>query len=43
MQVEIKAPMITIEAQGPLQIKGNPVQIDGQSAVTISGGLINLG
>lgn len=43
MQVTVKAPMITIEAQGPLQLKGNPVQIDGQSAVTISGGMINLG
>jgi uncharacterized protein involved in type VI secretion and phage assembly len=43
MQVTVKAPMITVQAQGPLQLKGNPVQIDGQSAVTISGGMINLG
>jgi len=43
MQVEISAPQIKISAQGPLQIQGNPVQIDGGSAVMISGGMINLG
>jgi phage protein D/phage baseplate assembly protein gpV len=43
MQVEISAPQIKISAQGPLQLQGNPVQIDGGSAVTISGGMINLG
>jgi uncharacterized protein involved in type VI secretion and phage assembly len=43
LQVTIKAPQISIQAQGPLQIQGNPVQIDGGSAVTISGGMINLG
>jgi uncharacterized protein involved in type VI secretion and phage assembly len=43
MQVQIKAPQISIQAQGPLQLQGNPVQIDGGSAVTISGGIINLG
>jgi uncharacterized protein involved in type VI secretion and phage assembly len=43
MQIEISAPQIKISAQGPLQIQGNPVQIDGGSAVTISGGMINLG
>jgi uncharacterized protein involved in type VI secretion and phage assembly len=43
MQVEISAPQIKISAQGPLQIQGNPVQIDGGSAVTISGGMINIG
>jgi uncharacterized protein involved in type VI secretion and phage assembly len=43
MQVTIKAPQIQIQAQGPLQLQGNPVQIDGGSAVTVSGGVINLG
>lgn len=43
MQIEISAPQIKISATGPLQLQGNPVQIDGGSAVTISGGMINLG
>jgi hypothetical protein len=43
MQIEISAPQIKISSQGPLQLQGNPVQIDGGSAVTISGGMINLG
>lgn len=43
MKVTIKAPQISIEATGPLQLKGNPVQIDGGAAVTISGGVVNLG
>jgi uncharacterized protein involved in type VI secretion and phage assembly len=43
MQLEIKAPMVTIHSDGPLKIEGNPVQIDGQSMVTISGAMINLG
>jgi uncharacterized protein involved in type VI secretion and phage assembly len=43
MKVTIKAPQISIQAQGPLQLQGNPVQIDGGSAVTISGGVVNLG
>jgi phage protein D/phage baseplate assembly protein gpV len=43
MQVTIEAPQIKLQAQGPLQLQGNPVQIDGGSAVTVSGGVINLG
>jgi uncharacterized protein involved in type VI secretion and phage assembly len=43
MRVTIKAPQIQIQATGPLQLQGNPVQIDGGSAVTVSGGVINLG
>jgi hypothetical protein len=43
IQVTIKAPQIQLQATGPLQLQGNPVQIDGGSAVTVSGGIINLG
>jgi uncharacterized protein involved in type VI secretion and phage assembly len=42
-QLTIKGAMISIESSGPLQLKGNPVQIDGGAAVTISGAAINLG
>lgn len=41
--VTLKAPMIALEASGPLSLKGNPVQIDGGAAVTVSGAIINLG
>jgi len=51
MGVTIKAPQITVEAQGQLGLKSNgvlsiegaTVQINGQAAVNIGGGLINLG
>lgn len=41
--VTVKAPLITFEATGPLSLKGNPVQIDGGSAVSVSAAIINLG
>jgi phage protein D/phage baseplate assembly protein gpV len=51
MGITIKAPQIKVEAQGQLtveskgvlELKGATVQINGQAAVNISGGLINLG
>jgi uncharacterized protein involved in type VI secretion and phage assembly len=51
MGITIKAPQISVEAQGQLSVKsqgvlsleGATVQINGQAAVNISGGLINLG
>jgi phage gp45-like len=43
MQITVKAPQIQLQATGPLQLQGNPVQIDGGSAVTVSGAVINLG
>jgi phage protein D/phage baseplate assembly protein gpV len=43
MEVKISAPQIKLEASGPLQLKGNPVKIDGGAAVTVAGQVINLG
>ena len=51
MGITIKAPQISLEAQGQLavksqgtlQLQGATVQLNGQAAVNISGGLINLG
>jgi uncharacterized protein involved in type VI secretion and phage assembly len=43
MEVKISAPQIKLEASGPLQLKGNPVTIDGGAAVTVAGQVINLG
>jgi phage protein D/phage baseplate assembly protein gpV len=51
MGITIKAPQISVEAQGQLSVKsqgvlsleGATVQINGQAAVNVSGGLINLG
>jgi uncharacterized protein involved in type VI secretion and phage assembly len=42
-QLTIKGAQISIESSGPLQLKGNPVDINGGSMVNISGAMINLG
>ena len=42
-QITIKGSMISVQSNGPLEIKGNPVTIDGGAMVTIKGAMVNLG
>jgi uncharacterized protein involved in type VI secretion and phage assembly len=42
-QLTIKGGMISVQSNGPLEIKGNPVTIDGGAMVSIKGGMVNLG
>jgi uncharacterized protein involved in type VI secretion and phage assembly len=42
-QLTIKGGMISVQSNGPLEIKGNPVTIDGGAMVSIKGAMVNLG